>query len=136
MAKSTSENSKTTKTETAKKAAAKKTATAKKAADPKGATATPKASKAGRAGTDPAGTLVKKCEEAASKFEKIGDAKYNDIKEKLEWCIGSYKHDKNPSGLVEYGRKAADSLKEARAKKPRQVSQKLIDDLEKAVAKI
>lgn len=133
MAKSTSENSKTTKTETAKKAAAKKTTTAKKAADPKGATATPKA---GRAGADPAGTLVKKCEEAASKFEKIGDAKYNDIKEKLKWCIGSYKHDKNPSGLVEYGRKAADSLKEARAKKPRQVSQKLIDDLEKAVAKI
>lgn len=148
MAKSTSEKSKTTKTENAKKPAAKTTAAAKKPtdakaetakgattkkADPKKASATPRATKAGG---DPAASLAKKCQEAVSKFDKMGDSKYTEIKEKLEWCIGSYNHDKNPTGLVEYGRQAADMLKQARTEKPKQISQKLIDDLEKAVANV
>lgn len=146
MAKSTSEKSKTTKTETAKKPAAKKSAakpeeaqasaakaeTPKKAAPKKAASTTPKATKAS---ADPGASLAKKCEEAVAKFDKLGDSKYNELKEKLEWCLGSYNHDKNPAGLVEYGRKAVDMLKEARNEKPKQVSQKLIDDLEKALAK-
>lgn len=146
MAKSTSDKTKTTKTDAAKGTAEKKTAAAKKATDAKATTekAAPKAapkkagstSKATKAGTDSGAALVKRCQEAVDKFDKLGDAKYSDIKEKLQWCIGSYNHDKNPSGLKEYGRKAADMLKEARAEKPKQVSQKLIDDLEKAVEKV
>ncbi len=148
MAKSTSEKSKTTKTETAKKPAAKKTTAAKKpveakataakaetpkkAAPKKAASTTPKATKAG---ADPGAALAKKCEEVVAKFDKLGDSKYNEVKEKLEWCLGSYKHDKNPAGLVEYGHKAVDMLKQARTEKPKLVSQKLVEDLEKALAK-
>lgn len=126
MAKSTSDKAKTTKTTAAKKTPA---ATSDKAA-PKKTAAKSKAT------VDPAENLVKKCQDAAAKFDKMNDPKYTELKEKLEWCIGSYGHDKNPSGLVEYGNKAVETLKEARAEKPKQVSQKLVDDLEKALAKM
>lgn len=129
MAKSTSDKTKTTKTTAEKKSAAAKAATPEKSA-PKKTAAKPKAN------TDPAENLLKKCQEAATKFDKMEDPRYQDIKEKLEWCIGSYSHDKNPVGLVEYGQKAVDVLKEVRADKPKQVPQKLVDDLEKALAKM
>lgn len=49
----------------------------------------------------------------------------------LEWCLGSYKYDKQPSGLIEKCGEALYLLKEAKSKNSRLVSQKLIDDLEK-----
>ena len=84
--------------------------------------------------TDPVANLAQKCQEAATKLEKMEGDQYREVKEKIEWCLGSYNYDKNPEGLKEYGQKAADVLKQAREEKPRQVSQKLIDDLEKAVS--
>jgi|GEM_PF-633398 len=80
--------------------------------------------------------LVKSCQEASVKFEQMDGSEYTEIKEKLDWCVGSYDYDKNPSGLKEYGAKAADILKEVKKDKPRQVSQKLIDDLEKSIASL
>lgn len=84
----------------------------------------------------PADALAKNCQEAAAKFEKMSDEKYSEIRKKLEWCLGSYGYDKNPAGLKEYGEKAVGMLKEAKKDKPRLISQKLIDGLEKSLAKV
>lgn len=134
---------KTTKPAAAKpaapKAKAEAKATPKAKAEPK-AKAAPKAAAAktnGKAAAgDPAEKLAQTCQEAAAKFEKMSDEKYTEIKEKLEWCVGSYSYDKNPAGLKEYGGKAIDLLKEAKKEKPRLVSQKLITDLEKSLASV
>ncbi len=131
MAKSTSDKTKTTKAAAEKKPAAAKADPSAEKAKPKKAATKSKASSA-----DPAEALVNKCQEVADKLDKMQDPKYTEIKEKLVWCLGSYKHDQNPAGLVEYGSKAVDALKEAREEKPKQVSQKFIDDLQKAIAKM
>ena len=116
-----------TKSDTAKKeSASKKTATAK---------AAPKKAATKKSSADPAAELAKQCQQAATKLESMEDGKYTEIKEKLEWCVGSYNYDKNPAGLAEYGKQALDHLKQAREEKPRKISQKLVDDLEKALSK-
>ncbi len=50
----------------------------------------------------------------------------------LEWCLGSYASDGNPSGLIEKGTEALEALKKFKESNPRKVAKKLIDDLEKA----
>ncbi|WPP52332.1 hypothetical protein [Catalinimonas niigatensis] len=106
-----------------KAAPAKKEATAKKAAPKKAA-----------AKSEPASKLEKACKDAVAKFQKMEGDQYKDILEKLEWCIGSYNYDKNPEGLVQYGKQASDLLKKARKENPKKVSQKLVEDLDKALA--
>ncbi|MDL5047147.1 hypothetical protein QQ054_14070 [Oscillatoria amoena NRMC-F 0135] len=51
----------------------------------------------------------------------------------IQWCLGSYRHDKNPIGLYEMVRKAMPVLKSAMEKNKKSVSVKLISDLEKAL---
>lgn len=124
------------KSDGAKKAAAPKTtakAASKKA--PAKASSAPKKAATKKSTADPAAELAKQCQQAATKFEKMEDGKYAEIKEKLDWCIGSYNYDKNPAGLADYGKQALDHLKQAREEKPRQISQKLIDDLQEAINK-
>ena len=77
--------------------------------------------------------LKKSCEEAVVAFQKLNDGKYSDIQSKLEWCIGSYGFDKNPSGLREYGVQSLDLLRKVKSKEPRKVNKKVIDALEKAL---
>ena len=73
--------------------------------------------------------LEKTVETALGKLSKL---KVNDqIVSELEWCLGSYKADQNPVGLIEKSRKALEVLKEEREKSSRAVSKKLIEDLEK-----
>ncbi len=79
--------------------------------------------------------LEKSCKEALAKLEALGNDKHKELREKLAWCLGSYEYDKNPDGLVEQGKAALKELKKVKKDKPRQVSKKLIDDLEKATAK-
>lgn len=50
----------------------------------------------------------------------------------IEWCLGSYAHDHNPSGLFVKGAEAQSALEKFKKKNPRKVSKKLIDDLSKA----
>lgn len=71
------------------------------------------------------------CEEAVKCFDKLKNESQTEIKSKLEYCIGSYDHDKNPSGLYEYGKIALEELKSFKAKNPRKVNKKIIDNLEK-----
>ncbi|MEN7549063.1 hypothetical protein AAG747_14155 [Rapidithrix thailandica] len=77
--------------------------------------------------------LEKACQEAKDKFHKLGEGEYQEIISKLQYVIVSYNADKNPIGLYEIGEKALQLLKEHKKKAPRQVSKKLIDDLEKAI---
>jgi hypothetical protein len=74
------------------------------------------------------------CEAAVVAFEKINDDKYSDLQSKLTYCIGSYDHDKNPSGLYEYGKIAIEELKAFKASNPRKVNKKIIADLENNLA--
>lgn len=78
--------------------------------------------------------LKKSCEDAVVALQKLNNKKYNDLQSKLEWCIGSYSYDKNPSGLHEYGVKSLDVLKKAKTSEPRKVNKKVIDTLEKALS--
>ena len=77
--------------------------------------------------------IEKACAAALEKFQKIGLDKYADIQSKLEYVLGSYQYDGNPVGLYEIGAKALKDLKKYKKEKPRLVSKKLIDDLEKAI---
>jgi hypothetical protein len=77
--------------------------------------------------------IQKACEAALEKFQKIGLDKYADVQSKLEYVLGSYGFDGNPVGLYEIGAQALKDLKKYKKDKPRLVSKKLIDDLEKAI---
>ena len=73
------------------------------------------------------------CELAVKAFRKLNHDDFNDIISKLEFCIGSYNFDKNPSGLVEYGYKAHEMLKEIKKKYPRKVSKEVLTALENSL---
>ena len=70
------------------------------------------------------------CELALLTFRRLKQPEFNDIISKLEYCIGSYNYDKNPVGLVEYGFKTLEMIKEIRKKHPRKVSEKVVNALE------
>jgi hypothetical protein len=77
--------------------------------------------------------LREACELAAQTFRKINHGDFQDIVSKLEFCIGSYNFDKNPSGLIEFGHQALTMLKEVKKKNPRKVPQKLLSSLENSL---
>lgn len=70
------------------------------------------------------------CKAALLAIQKLGDSKYEDIKSKLVFVIGSYEFDKNPVGLIEFGQKALTLLNDVRKKNPKKVTKKVITDLE------
>jgi hypothetical protein len=51
----------------------------------------------------------------------------------IEWCLGSYRHDHNPTGLLETAAKALSVLQEAKVKNAKAVPAKLLTDLQKAL---
>jgi len=77
--------------------------------------------------------LCEACEMAMQAFKKLNNPEFGDIVSKLQFCIGSYNFDKNPSGLVEYGHKSLAMLKEIKKKHPRKVAVKVIDILEESL---
>ncbi|NOX47005.1 MAG: iron-containing alcohol dehydrogenase [Chlorobi bacterium] len=78
--------------------------------------------------------LVRSCNEAVAVFGKLKLDEYKELRAKLEWCIGSYEYDNNPSGLIETGEMALNALKEFKTKNPRKVSKKTIENLEKVIS--
>ncbi len=104
------------------KAIAKTSATTvKKAAQAKPKTTVPS--------TDP---LRKVSVEALKKLQSLNIQQQ--LQADLEWCLGSYTHDKNPSGLIEAVNRSLSALKAEQAKKTKGVTAKFIDDLEKMLA--
>jgi hypothetical protein len=73
--------------------------------------------------------IVKASETALKKLKDLGID--NQLQADLEWCIGSYQADKNPTGLYEMVRRSVAVFKDNKATKG--VTAKLISDLEKAV---
>ena len=70
--------------------------------------------------------------EAKEKLESLS------IEEKLvseiEWCLGSYASDHNPAGLYKKTEEAFKVLKSYKRSKPRKISKKLLDDIEKTLS--
>lgn len=101
-----------------------KTSTAKEPAKaaPK-AKATPKSS---------ANDLLEQAsEEALNKLKSLGLEER--LQSELEWCLGSYRFDRNPSGLREVAGRVLTVLAAEKEKKTKGVTAKLVGDLEKAV---
>lgn len=78
--------------------------------------------------------LVKSCNDLITVFEKLKLDEYKSLNSKLIWCLGSYKNDYNPEGLVETGAMALNALKEFKTRNPRKVNKRMIDNLEKVIS--
>ena len=74
--------------------------------------------------------IVKASETALKKLKDLGID--DQLQADLEWCIGSYKADKNPVGLYEMVRRSVAVFKDNKTTKG--VTAKLISDLEKVIA--
>lgn len=72
------------------------------------------------------------CVDAKDKLTKLNIEEQ--LVGELEWCLGSYANDGNPSGLVLKGQEALTALESFKKENPRKVAKKLIDDLGKAFA--
>lgn len=105
----------------AKATAKTTTKTPAKAAAPKKAKAT----------ATPSFDIGEASEAALMKLKELGIEQQ--LQSDLEWCIGSYSHDKNPSGLYAMAGRALQVLTEEKNKKTKGVTVKLIGDLEKAL---
>lgn len=76
--------------------------------------------------------LIEKAAEEALK--KLSALKIEEsLQADLEWCLGSYRHDQNPSGLYTMVGRAFTILEAAAQKNKRAVSTKLLNDLSKAL---
>ena len=51
----------------------------------------------------------------------------------IEWCLGSYRHDKNPAGLYEMAEKAFGLFKNEQSKKTKGITSKLVGEVEKVL---
>jgi len=97
----------------------------------KTATATKAPAKTTRAKATPSFDIEKASEEALKKLQELGIDQQ--LQSDLEWCLGSYRHDKNPSGLYEAVGRAVTVFNAEKTKKTKGITVKLIDDLEKAL---
>lgn len=73
------------------------------------------------------------CQLALDTFKKIKNPVFNEIISKLEFVIGSYNYDKNPVGLIEFGKLALEMLQEVKKKNPRKFSKDVITKLEESL---
>ena len=101
--------------------------TATKAVEKKASPSSPKA-KAAPAAAD----LIEKASlQALKTLESLGIEQQ--LRQDIEWCLGSYRHDQNPEGLFEMTERALSALRGAKERKAKGVTVKLIGDLEKAL---
>lgn len=70
-------------------------------------------------------------EEALGKLQELGIE--DQLQRDIQWCLGSYRADRNPEGLYSNAKKALDVFKSEKEKKTKGVTAKLISDLEKVV---
>ena len=70
-------------------------------------------------------------EEALGKLRELGIE--DQLQHDLQWCLGSYRADRNPVGLYTNAQKALTVFKNEKEKKTKGVTAKFISDLEKVV---
>lgn len=75
--------------------------------------------------------IEKVSEEVLQKLQQLGIE--DQLQRDIQWCLGSYRADNNPVGLIEKGKKALVVLKTEKEKKTKGVTSKLITDLEKLI---
>jgi hypothetical protein len=75
--------------------------------------------------------LEQASEEALTKLKSLGLEE--GLQSELEWCLGSYRFDRNPSGLREVAGRVLTALAAEKEKKTKGVTAKLVGDLEKAL---
>ena len=90
-------------------------------------TPTPKA----KAKASPAVSIEKVSEEALKKLQSLGLDQQ--LQADMEWCLGSYRTDKNPIGLLETAERALAVFNIELAKKTKGVTAKLITDIKKVL---
>ncbi|MEQ8414289.1 MULTISPECIES: hypothetical protein [unclassified Imperialibacter] len=71
------------------------------------------------------------CVEAREKLAQLGIEEK--IQAELDWVLGSFRNDQNSSGLYEIGAKALKALVKYKKDKPKAITKKMIDELEKAL---
>jgi hypothetical protein len=104
--------------------AMKKTSTTKKAEkEPK--------SKAPKKVASKTNSIEKACEVALSKLKELNIDE--GLQSEIQWCLGSYANDKNPSGLYVMAKRALAVFTVELAGKSKGVTSKLVSDLEKAI---
>lgn len=104
---------------------ASKTATK---APKKAAAAAPKTSKAK---TTKVMSIDKASEDALKKLKAL-DIEHQ-LQADLEWCLGSFGYDKNPSGLYQMMSRALTVFKSEQTKKTKGITAKFVSDLEKTL---
>lgn len=101
------------------KATVKKSAPTKKAAAPRSkAKATPV-------------SIEKISEQVLEKLKSLNAEPQ--LQADIAWCLGSYRYDKNPIGLIQKGTEALTVFRLLKTKNAKSVPAKLITDLEKAL---
>lgn len=103
-----------------------------KATVKKKSTAAP-AKKAASTGSKAKATLAvdKVCEQVLERLQAL-DIEHQ-LQADLAWCLGSYRHDNNPIGLLQNGAKALEVFAAVNEKKAKSVPAKLISDLQKVL---
>ena len=73
------------------------------------------------------------CQQAMETFKNLKRPEFKEIIAKLEFVIGSFNYDKNPVGLIEFGKISLDMLKEIKKKNPKKISKVVITKLEESL---
>jgi hypothetical protein len=94
-------------------------------------TSAPKASAKTKSNSSPSDLIEKASLQALKTLQSLGIEQQ--LQQDIEWCLGSYRHDKNPEGLYEMTKRSISVLQEAKERKAKGVTAKLLTDLEKAV---
>ena len=55
------------------------------------------------------------------------------LQSEIEWCLGSYSHDKNPVGLIQTAKTATNLFKTELARKTKGINAKFIADIEESI---
>ena len=81
--------------------------------------------------SSPAEMIEQVSEETLEKLRALNIEQ--ELQNDIEWCLGSYRADKNPVGLYQTAERAIAVLKREKDNKTKGVTVKLISDLEKAL---
>lgn len=103
---------------------------AKETAKPAKKTATKRVA-APKTSTGASDRIEKVCVESLKKLQELGIEQQ--LQSDIEWCLGSYRNDKNPSGLYEMAARTLTVLQAEKSKKTKGVTAKMITDLESAL---
>ncbi len=76
-------------------------------------------------------SIDKACEQALNNLQAL--KLDQQLQADLAWCLGSYRYDQNPVGLLQTGAKALEVLNVAKKKNVKAVPAKVINDLKKVL---